>query len=151
APSLVASELLFGSERLPAALEPIEAIALPADLDQAAISRVSAAVAGDAAGTRIVPVVGVVGAPLAEVAAACAERAGVRTVRPSLALSREQLGPALAAAWLRGYAVYVPASSLASAAAHEAVLDTPPLPGLPLTLFVGVTDRAALRSLSPTL
>ena len=150
-PSLVASELLFGSERLPAALEPIDTIALPADLDQAAIARVSAAVAGGATSMRIAPVVGSMGAPLAEVAAACAERAGVRTVRPSPALSREQLGPALAAAWLRGHAVYVPASLLAAPAAHEAILETPPLPGLPLTLFVGVTDRAALRGLSPTL
>src|SRR4029077_10421865 len=89
------------------------------------------------------------GAPLAEVAAACAHRAGVRTVRPSPALSREQLGPAFAAAWLRGLAVYVPASLLA-APTHEAVLETP-LPGLPLTLFVGVNDRAALRGLAPTL
>jgi vesicle-fusing ATPase len=155
-PSLVASELLSGSDRLPAALEPIDAIALPADLDPAAIARVSAAVTGDTApvmrqSMRIVPVVGSVGAPLAEVAAACAQRAGVRTVRPSPALPRELLGSALAAAWLRGHAVYVPASSLAAQATHEAALDAPPLPGLPLTLFVGVTDRAALRGPDPAL
>ena len=153
-PSLIASELLFGSDTLPAALESIAGL-LPVDLDAAAVARVSAAVTGDAAsstrqGVRIVPVVGAVGAPLAEVAAACAERAGARTVRPSAALPREHLGQALTAAWLRGHAVYLPASSLSAASAHDGVLEAPPLPGLPLTLFVGVHDRARLRGLGPT-
>ena len=155
-PPLVACELLFAGDALPAALEPVMAAALPAGLDAAAIARVSAAVAGDAEprtrqGMRIVPVIGAAGAPLAEVAAACAERAGVRTVRPSAALLREHLAQALAAAWLRGHAVYVPASALADASAHETALEAPPLPGLPLTLFVGTHDRAALRGLGPTL
>src|SRR5262249_21616423 len=150
-PSLVASELLFGREQLPAAFAPIETIALPADFDRAAIARVAAAVAGDAASMRIVPVVGGVGAPLAEVAAACAQRAGVRTVRPSAGLPREHLGAAFAAAWLRGDAVYVPGSALATPGAHEGLLEMPPLPGLPLTVCVGVTDRGALRGLDATL
>jgi ATPase family associated with various cellular activities (AAA) len=155
-PSLVASELLFGNDRLPPALESVAPVALPVGLDEAAIGRVRAAVAGDAdprvpRGMRIVPVIGPIGATLAEVAAACAGRAGVHTVRPSAALPREQLAQAFAAAWLRGHAVYVPASSLAAASAHEAALEPPPLPGLPLTLFVGVHDRARLRGLGVTL
>src|SRR5262245_44885391 len=154
-PPLIASELLFGSGMLPAALELIAPVALPVNLDAAAVGRVAAAVTGEAApggqGVQIVPVVGAVGAPLGEVAAACADRAGVRTVRPSTALAREHLGQALTAAWLRGHAVYLPASSLSAAAAHDAVLEPPPLPGLPLTLFVGVHDRALLSGLGATL
>ena len=154
-PSLVASELLFRRDALPPALESIAPVALPVGLDEAAIGRVCAAVAADAdprapQGMRIVPIIGAIGATLAEVAAACAGRAGVRTVRPSAALPREQLAQAFAAAWLRGHAVYVPASSLAASSAHEAALEPPPLPGLPLTLFVGVHDRGQLRGLGMT-
>jgi ATPase family associated with various cellular activities (AAA) len=153
-PSLIASELLFGNDTLPAALEPITPVALPVDLDTGAITRVAAAVTADAEqctrpGMRIVPVIGAIGAPLAEVAAACAERAGVRTVRPSAALPRGHLAQALAAAWLRGHAVYVPASALAAQSSHEAALEAP-LPGLPLTVFVGVHDRTLLRGLDLT-
>jgi ATPase family protein associated with various cellular activities (AAA) len=154
-PSLIASELLFDSDPLPAALVSIAPVPLPLNLDAAAVARVSAAVAVDpgsgAKGVRIVPVVGAAGAPLAEVAAACADRAGVRTVQPSAALPREHLGQALTAAWLRGHAVYLPASSLSAASAQDAVLEPPPLPGLPVTVFVGVHDRALLRGLGPTL
>ena len=155
-PPLVASELLGFGGALPAALEPITTAAVPTGLDAAAIARVSAAVADDAEprtrqGMRIVPVIGAVGAPLAEVAAGCAERAGVRTVRPSAALPREHLAQALTTAWLRGHAVYVAASALADASAHETVLGAPPLPGLPLTLFVSTHDRAALRGLGSML
>jgi hypothetical protein len=155
-PSLIASELLFGGDALPAALEPIAPAALPMALDAAVVARVSAAVTGGAepgtrGGVRIVPVVGAIGAPLAEVAAACAEKAGVHTVRPSAALPRQHLGQALTAAWLRGHTVYLPASLLSAAPAHDATLEAPPLPGLPLTLFVGVHDRAALRGLDQAL
>jgi hypothetical protein len=155
-PSLIAAELLYGSDTLPAALESVEPAALSANLDAAAVARVAAAAAGEPApgtrqGMRIVPVVGAVGAPLAEVAAACAERAGVGTVRPGAALAREHLGQALTAAWLRGCAIYLPASSLLAASAHDAALEAPPLPGLPLTLFLGVHDRAQLRGLDQSL
>jgi hypothetical protein len=155
-PSLIASELLFGGDVRSAALEPVEPAARSVNLDVAAVARVAAAIAGGSApgtrqGVRIVPVIGAVGAPLAEVAAACAERAGVRTVRPSAALPREHLGQALTAAWLRGCAVYLPASLLSAASAHDAALEAPPLPGLPLALFVGVHDRAQLRGLDQSL
>ena len=155
-PSLVAGELLFGDETLPAALEPVAPLGLPADLEAAAIARASAAVAASAdphrrLGMRVMPVVGPIGASLAEVAATCAERAGARTVRPSAALPRQHLAQALTVAWLRGCAVFVPAASLATATGHEAALEPPPLPGLPLALFVGVHDRALLRGLGPTL
>lgn len=155
-PSMVARELLFAGSELPPALEAITPSALPQDLDAATVARICAVVAsltgvGGDSGMRIVPVIGPPGAPLAEVAAACAERAGVATVRPSAALPREHLAQALCAAWLRGSALYLPAATLADGAAHEGVLAAPPLPGLPLTLFVGAHDRAALRGLGATL
>ena len=72
---------------------------------------------------RIVPVLGAAGAPLAEVAAACAERAGVRACGRAPPLPREHLAQALTAAWLRGQRVYLPAASLlADPVAHDAVL-----------------------------
>jgi ATPase family protein associated with various cellular activities (AAA) len=153
---LVARELLFAGDALPAALESVTPSMVPAGLDASAIARVSAALASDAGprtgqGVRIIPVIGVAGAPLEEVAASCADHAGVLTVRPSAALPREHLAQALTAAWLRGLAVYVPASALTTSSAHESTLEAPPLPGLPLTLFVGVHDRAMLRGLPPTL
>lgn len=155
-PPLVASELLFAGDALPAALEPVKTAALSAGFDAATIARVAATVAGDAAplapqAMRIVPIIGSAGAPLAEMAAACAERVGVHMVRPSAALPREHFAQALTTAWLRGHAVYVPAASLAAAAAHDSALEAPPLPGLPLALFVGVHDRAELRGLGSTL
>jgi vesicle-fusing ATPase len=164
-PSLVAAELLVAAA-LPDALEAVTPVAWPADLDVAAIARVSATVVGDAVlddalsadvasqvrqGMRIVPIIGAVGSPLAEVAAACAERVGVRTVRPSAALAREHLAQLFAAAWLRGHAVFIPSSLLTAPSAHEPTLEPPPLPGLPLTVFVGVHDRAGLRGLGSTL
>lgn len=155
-PPLVARELLFAGCSLPAAIEPVVAAVLPEALDAAVIARVRGCMASDAEpharhGMRVVPVVGAVGAPLAEMAAGCAERAGVCTVQPSPALPREHLAQALSAAWLRGLAVYLPGSALANASAHDATLDAPPLPGLPLTLFVGAHDRAELRGLGPCL
>ena len=181
-PPLVARELLFAIDHLPAALEPVVATAPPSGLDDVAIARVAAAIAGpliphhtggsedpplptplspgrrggslDPPGPRrmqVIPIVGALGTPLDEVAAGCAERAGVQTVRPSAALPRDHLAGALAAAWLRGHAVYLPASMLAAAPAHEATLEPPPLPGLPLTLFVGAHDRASVRGLGATL
>jgi hypothetical protein len=154
-PTLVARELLFPGDALPAALELVVAAVLSGAPDATAMSRGSAAVAGPTDrtrdGMRIVPVIGAAGAPLAEMAAACADRAGVRTVRPSVALPHEHLAQALTAAWLRGHAVYVPASALADTSAPETALHRPPLPGLPVTVFVGVHDRAALRGLGPTL
>jgi len=150
-PPLVARELLFAGGALPPALEAVAPGSLPQGLDTAAVARVMAAVGGDAPGMRIVPVIGAPGAPLAGTAAACAERAGIGTVQPSATLPREHLAQALAAAWLRGQAVVVDGAALADPSSHDGALDAPPLPGLPLTLFVAVHDRAALRGLHATL
>ncbi|MEO6408203.1 MAG: ATP-binding protein [Burkholderiaceae bacterium] len=148
-PALIARQLLYAPDELPAALQPVLPVDLPQGLDTASLGRVAAALRSQAddRGLRLIPVIGPADAPLAELAAACALQVGVRTVQPSVALPREQLGQALAAAWLRGDAVYLPAALLLDPGAHEMALAAPALPGLPLTVFVGLHDRAALRSL----
>ena len=148
-PPLVARELLFAGGPLPPALEAVVPQTLPQALHAAATARVAAGAA--APGMRIVPLIGAAGAPLAGLAAACAERAGIATLQPSATLPREHLAQALAAAWLRGTAVYLDGAVLADASSHGGEPGPPPLPGLPLTLFVGVHDRAALRGLHATL
>ena len=154
-PPLVARELLLADEALPPAFELVAAIDIPARLDASAVARVVTAVRHDShariRGIQIIPVLGAPGAPLAEVAAACAARARVQTVSTSAALPREQLAQALTAAWLRGHAVCVPTSMLSAQSAHESTLEPPPLPGLPVTLFIAAHDRAALRGIGETL
>jgi len=158
-PPLVAGQLLFADAELPVALETVVPSQALATLDNAAIARVAAALAADSdpharPGMRLVPVLGAIGAPLAEVAAACAAHAGIGTVRPSVALPRDQMAQALTVAWLRGQAVYLPAAMLTSTSVHDPaapVAEAPPLPGLPLTVFVGAHEGAALRGLGSTL
>jgi len=155
-PPLVASQLLFADGKLPAALEAVVPAAQSSAIDHAAIARVAAALTADAGphgqpGMRLVPVLGATGAPLAKVAAAYAEQAGVGTVKPSIALPRDQLAQALTTAWLRGQAVYLPVTMLANPSVGEGIAEAPPLPGLPLTVFVGAYEGAALRGLGPTL
>jgi hypothetical protein len=145
---LVARELLFPGCDLPAALEAVTPIALPTAIDAVAAARVTAAASADAGPRmRILPVTGGAGAPLAEVAAACAERTGIRTVRPGAALARDDLAQVLSTAWLRGHAVYVPVELLADRSGHTVLVEAPPLPGLPVMVFVGLHDRAGLRDL----
>ncbi|WP_166359385.1 ATP-binding protein [Pseudomonas akapageensis] len=155
-PSMVARELLFAGGELPSALESIPLAPLPQGMETASAAYVCARVAslidaGGFNGMRVIPVIGPPGAPLAEVAAACAQRAGVPVVRLSPALPREHLAQALCTAWLRGCAVYLPAAVLADSTTHEGMLVAPPLPGLALTLFVGAQDRTTLRGLGATL
>ncbi|MNF29434.1 ATP-dependent zinc metalloprotease FtsH [compost metagenome] len=148
-PALVARELLFPGGGLPAALQAVPPLA-PAEHLAPAAARVRAALA-DVGALQLLPVLGAPGAPLAETAAACAALAGVETLRPSTALPRDQLAQVLCAAWLRGCALYLPAKVLADPTAHDGGLDTPPLPGLPLLLFIGVHERGGLRGLGETL
>jgi vesicle-fusing ATPase len=151
-PALVARQLLYAPDELPAALQPVQPVRLSQGMDKASLGRVAAALRSPVnSGLRLVPVIGAADAPLAALAAAYAQQAGARTVQANPTLPREQLGQALAAAWLRGDAVYLPAAMLTDDGAHETVLAAPPLPGLPLTVFVGLQDRAALRSLPGTL
>lgn len=149
-PALVARQLLFPGEALSPALERVPPGALPQAMGASALARIKAVLnADDAVGMRIMPMVGAPGASLDAVAAACAQRDGVEVVRTSSALSREHLAQVLSAAWLRGLAVYLPAAALHEAGAHhDAPMQSLPLPGLPLVLFVGAHDRGDLRGLN---
>jgi MoxR-like ATPase len=72
-------------------------------------------------------------------------------VRPNAALPREQLAQMLSVAWLRGCAVVLPAAVLAEPGAHDGALGAPPLPGLPLLLFVAAHERRDHRGLGAVL
>jgi hypothetical protein len=98
---------------------------------------------------RILPLVGSVGAALAEIAAAACAKAGVSLVQPSPSLAREHLPAFLVTAWLRGCAVYLPVALLADGCAHDAHVEPLPLPALPLTVFIGLHHREPLRGLGP--
>jgi hypothetical protein len=139
-PPLVARELVFPGREPPTALTPVA----PLDVDDAGIMARAAQRAGE---RLIVPLVGAPGAPLAATAAAYAKAAGSDLVQPSSALGREHLAPVLTTAWLRGTAVYLPAALLTDNRAHDAAVEPPPLPGLPLTLFIGAHDASPLRNL----
>jgi hypothetical protein len=147
---LVARELLFPGGGLPPALKPVIPVVLPHSIATTAVARVRSAVNGErgkATRMGILPVIAAAGAPLAEIAAACAERNGLDTVQPAATLAREQLAQALCTAWLRGHAVFLPMELLADPTAHDTGIEGMPLPGLPLLVFVGLHERAAVKKL----
>ncbi len=147
-PTLVARELLFAGGPLPDALVAVSA-GVPRDIDAATLARLALAAGDGVAGSRrVVAVVGPFGAPLAEWAAACAHAGpGLATVRLAPALPREHWAQACASAWLRGHALYLDAVTLMETTGHEPTLVPPPLPGLPLLVFIGAHDKALLRGL----
>ena len=147
-PSLVARELLFAGGVLPSALRASKAAPLPAALSGAAKARVATALAADS--RTLIPMLGASGTALAGVAAALVRDAGGSLVQPSASLPRDQFGQALAAAWLRGHALFIDAATLTDPGAHEHALAPPPLPALPLTILIGAADKAALRGLGET-
>lgn len=142
----VARELLFPGHEAPTSL-----LVVPPCSDVTAPPALHVAAPGSR--MHVVPLLGAAGAPLAEVAAAACAPAGVTVVQPAPALAREHLPAFLVTAWLRGCAVYLPVEWLADGCphgghdGHEANVEPLPLPALPLTVFVGMHDRASLRSL----
>ncbi len=148
-PALVARELLFPASAPPASLQPVAAVPLAAAMEPAA-ARVRAALTANR-GVQLLPLLGAAGAPLAETAAACTALAGVETLHPSTCLPREHLASAMSCAWLRGSALYLPAKLLVDPTAHDGGLEPPPLPGLPLLVFIGAHERSALHGLGETL
>lgn len=138
-PALLARALVFPGAGLPPVLETVE----PLDICAPAQGAAFLGAAGNGA-MRVVPVLGPAGAPLARVAAAQAARRGAATVRASPGLLREDLAQALSLAWLRGAAFYLDAAQWAGSDVHAAMPGLP-LPGLPLTVFVGIHEREELR------
>jgi vesicle-fusing ATPase len=144
-PPLVARQLWASPSALPAALEAVPPD--PAD-ERAGHLATSFTPLGSTPGRlRIFPLIGATGAPLSAAAAACAARAGLHLVRPAAALERDQLPQLMTTAWLGGHALFVDASWLQPGSGHEAASEGPPLPGLPLWLFVGCDDATAARRL----
>jgi hypothetical protein len=144
---MVAREMLFPGRKLPDALEAVSKVDPPQAVASAITARVSAALStGGEAHMRLFPVIGEHGASLAEVVAGCTESQDTLTVRPTPACSREHLPQLLTTAWLRGHAVYLPVQSLTDSSGHDGVIK-PPLPGLPLLVFIGLHDRTALSKL----
>ena len=140
-PGLVARELLYPGSELPTSFQPIPDT-LPDAVSPVDVARL---VATHGAHRRIVPVIGAVGAPLASVAAACARAIGQALIAPAAALRREDFQQVLTAAWLRGLAVYLPPEATMARRPDDAI--ELPLPSLPVTIFVGLHDRGALKQL----
>ncbi len=147
-PPLVARELLFAGGELTPALQVVLATPTPRAMPPALRARIAAVLAGGGGqGMRVLPVLGAEGAPLAEVLAACTEGLGVTLVQPGPGDLRAQLPQLLTTAWLRGHAFHLRGEWLDDPAGHEAGHHTLPLPGLPLAVFVGVHERAAVQRL----
>ena len=96
---------------------------------------------------RVIPVLGAPGAPLALVASQAAARAGLTLMQAGAAIRPDHVGALMTVAWLRGAALYLPPAWLAPIDAHGHEPTPVPLPALPISLFVGVHDRAAMRQL----
>ena len=96
---------------------------------------------------RVIPVLGAAGAPLAEAAAQAAARGGQALMQAPAEPGADALRTAMTLAWLRGAALYLPFMALLPADGHEHAPAVLPLPALPLSLFVGIHDRAALQRL----
>jgi hypothetical protein len=140
-PGLVGRELLYPGSELPSSFQPIPDT-LPDAVSPVDVARL---VATHGAHRRIVPVIGAAGAPLASVAAACARVIGQALIAPAAALRREDFQQVLTAAWLRGLAVYLPPEATMARRPDDAI--ELPLPSLPVTIFVGLHDRGALKQL----
>lgn len=98
---------------------------------------------------RLIPVLGQPEAPIAEAAARVAASIGQALLAPQPGTRPADLPACMTVAWLRGAALYLPFDLLACERidAHEPSPIAVPLPGLPLTLLVGATDRAVIKRL----
>ncbi len=147
-PATVARQLLFPDTALPAALQSLSPAAQspPDDIEiKLAVARLKSA-AQDR--SRIVPLLGARTSPLAQTAAHVAAQLGCKAAQPVLGVRVNDVAALMTLAWLRGLALYLPFSLLGCDAndrhEHSATL---PLPALPLTVFVGIDDRSALKRL----
>jgi len=138
-PSLVARTLLSLTDPLPSSLRLLE----PAP-ERTPPPAVVARLRARRDCRRIVPLVGASSA-LESAASACARAADRDIVALRAGLRREDVPPVLTTAWLRGLAVYAPEAVLRR---HpDEALDVP-VASLPIMVFVGLHDRAALAHLS---
>jgi len=144
-PPLIARELLHPGQDLPPSL-------LRVDAEGPVGRRRPAPGTGTGTGTgrRIVPVLGVAGAPLAGASARAAAHDGLSLVQPVTNCTPDQLRVLATLAWLRDAALYLPPGAGPAAADddHAGSAHAAALPDLPITFYVGLHDRAALRQLA---
>ncbi|WP_209425152.1 ATP-binding protein [Pararhodobacter sp. SW119] len=138
-PPVIARQLLFPDDPPPKALVPV-APPIPAMADEAVTLTAARLRARSTDRATLVPLVGPEDAPHAETAAAIAAAAGLEL----LALEGAgEIAPMLVVAWARRAAVLVPAARLAGS---DGRVDLP-LAGLPVTLFVPMSDGDRLSLL----
>lgn len=147
-PAAAARQLLFPETPLPAALQrlPVSAHSAADDAElKLAIARLKSAAPGR---LRILPLIGPPSAPLAQTAANAAAQLGREAVQPALGARTGDVAALMTLAWLRGQSLYLPFSLLErdTRDGHDHGVSLP-LPALPLTIFVGLDDRSALRRL----
>lgn len=140
-PTPVGRELLFPGNRQPSWFDCVVPLAegVPSPL----LPALNIARSGNR--MHVVPIIGSSGAPLAGIASACAAKSGTMLIQPRVALSRDQLAHLLTTAWLRGVAVYIPSELIAASGSHEAAVDLPPLPSLPIAVFVGMREAMPVK------
>ena len=105
---------------------------------------------------RLQPILGPTGAPLGGVAAAVAADAELNVAAlegaPPGSATEAWLTAALTLAWLHGVALYAGLDAVTPAGAEPHAggsVATLPLPSLPITIFVGLQQRALLKRLPP--
>jgi len=146
----VARQLLFPTSALAATLRAVPPGELPDEAMHEAAALLAARLrAAPPDRLRLIPLLGPRGAPLAEAAAAVAAQAGQELLASQPGARPADVPALMTLAWLRGAALYLPVELLAGerADAHEHAPLAAPLPGLPLTLVVGTSDRSVLKRL----
>src|SRR5262249_20856795 len=143
---LVGRQLLIDGPPLPASMKLVS----PEHGDTSGAKGIGTALAAARSATtferHLVPIVGPRGARLAAAAAAWARLINRDLVAVASGLPAHDLASALTTAWLRGAAVYVSLDGYLASRPHDETIELP-LPSLPVTVFVGLTDRSAVKRL----
>ncbi len=165
-PAAVARELMYPAL---AARDPYQrgadAVASIASVATTAATTATATAATSPAAQRrrVIPVLGAPGSALADAAHQAASASGLALMRADSPVAADHGGAQalahlraqMSVAWLRGAALYLPLAALLTSAEHghgaagEAAPNVPamPLPELPLTLYIGLHERAPIRHL----
>jgi hypothetical protein len=153
-PAMFARSLLFRDKQWPAAFRRV----VPNATDTTSLRPETQLVAARLKAAareplRIVPIVGIKGAPLAEVAAGISKLVG-RTLAElelpnGLVPGQPFLAPLATLAWLHGCDIFLLARDGACGSAEDkhALLSLALPPALPLTVFLGLEDKTMLRRL----
>lgn len=143
-PGIVARQLLLPTAPTSAAFRPVtEKLETLDDSGLAAAVRLRS----PALNARVLPIIGGRGASLEAVAHRIARAAGLSL--EAVAQPGIPLAPLATVSWLRGSAIFLPWEWLTVQDAHDGPTVAPPLPGLPVTWFLGLRDRSSLKRLAP--